>query len=915
MVPKLDRQSKNEQMVGIFTTNESLIINSWDDGLAQITGIPADDARGKALTTIVSDIESRGLLKRFERVLADGVIEVLAPTFHHYLLECPPQSPSKYFDKMQQRVTIAPLREGDAIIGMIVTVEDVTSRLDRERELGEQMESSDEGSRLRAARTLSEQDKLDSTKPLMGALGDESWQVRRLAVDGLAKHGIEDAIKTLLRVLREQHRNLSTLNSALQVLTLSGVDAIAALVECLNDDDADLRIYAAQSLGDQHDPRAIAPLLAALQDPNQNVRYHAIEALGKLRATEAVDALVTLAESGDFYVAFPALDALIRIEDSRVTPSLVPLLEDEILRVPAAEALGHLGDEDTLPSLVGLLNKPGAPALVISRALAALHDRYEKQYREGAYIAELVQRHINEAGEKNLLDALNAASDEGLRPLALVVGWLQGDAVERTLANLLGRTAARKEVVEAMVRYGARITELVIDQLHSKDLETRQAAVIALGRIGDARAVPRLVDVLTSVDELVIPAAGALAKIGDRGAFEALLGLIGHPQNAIRQAVIAGINSIGHPEMAKRAVTLLQDSNPHVRESAVKIAGYFGYSDCIELLIERCRDKDEGVRRAAVEHIPYLDDDRAISILGDALNNGTGPVRASAAQALAQVDSPQALSYLLAALNDKDTWVRYFAARSIGRHGYSEAVDALAPLAQSDSAHHVRVAALESLAQIGGTRAVAILAPFAESENSDLAKAAIGGLGLIGLPEALPPLQAVLRSVDSDRRIDALRALGHRGGADALESIRWVAAADDDRQVVEAAVSALVHLGTPEAIDALITLTSDPRRREASIETLAQLKTEQIGLLGAGLTREQTTVRRATVEVLGRMKQPEASDLLARALDDPDSSVRLVAANALAHLGSRSAERKLVRMARSDPDPTVRRAAQRALQR
>jgi len=510
---------------------------------------------------------------------------------------------------------------------------------------------------------------------------------------------------------------------------------------------------------------------------------------------------------------------------------------------------------------------------------------------------------------------LNQTNDDGLRPLALVLGWLDGVAVERAMANLLGRATARNEVVEALVRYGARTTELITEQLQSEDRETRQAAVIALGRIGDARAVPALVRLLTTDSLLVIPAAGALAKIGDRGAFEALLGLIGHPQNAVRQAVIAGINSIGHPEMAKRAVTLLQDPNPHVRESAVKIAGYFGYSDCVELIFDRCRDEDEGVRRAAVEHIPYLDDDRAISILGEVLEKGTASVRASAAQALSQIDSPRALSYLTAALNDNDTWVRYFAARSIGRHGYTEAVEALAQLAQTDSANHVRVAALESLAHIGGTRAVAILAPFAESENSDLARAAIGGLGLIGLPEALPPLQAVLRSGDSERRLDALRALGNRGGADALDSIRWVAAGDKDPQVVETALASLAHLATPEAIDTLITLTSDPARREASIAALAQLEKEHIELIGGGLTREQPGVRRATVEVLGRMKQPKASEFLAKALDDSDSSVRLAAVNALTHLGSRSAERKLVGMARSDSDPSVRRAAQKALKK
>src|SRR5262249_20092920 len=156
------------------------------------------------------------------------------------------------------------------------------------------------------------------------------------------------------------------------------------------------------------------------------------------------------------------------------------------------------------------------------------------------------------------------ADGENLWALARVLGWMEGEEIERALTRLLAHATARKEVVEALVRHGARVTELLIEQLDSDDVEARQAAMIVLGRIGDARAVPALVRVLREDDELAIVAAAALAKIGDRRAFEALLGLIGHPQPAVRQAAVAAINSIGHPDMQERAVTLLGDPDPRV---------------------------------------------------------------------------------------------------------------------------------------------------------------------------------------------------------------------------------------------------------------------------------------------------------------------------------------------------------------
>jgi HEAT repeat protein len=907
--------TSTEHRVGVFTTDKYLVIRSWDEWLASATGVAAQQARGERLAVLFPEIEARGFIARFERVLAEGVVEVLATAFHHYLIACAPLAPSKRFDRMQQLVTIAPLRENGTVVGTLVTVEDVTARLDHERDLNEQLASPDEAVRLRAAQALAEEEERASSKKLMGALGDESWRVRRVAVDGLAQRTGVGEVKGLLRALREEHHNPGVLNSALQVLALSGIDAIAPLAEFLGDSDTDLRIYATLALGEQHDPRAIPALIGALDDPNANVRFHAIEALSKLRATDAVDALAAIAGSRDFFLAFPALDALAAIGDTRIAARLVPLLEDELLRSPAADALGQLGDAEVVAPLAALLNTEGAPAGVIAQSLAALFNRYQQAYQESDYIADLARGAINATGVQNLISAIEAANGDELRHLVIVLGWLEGERIERALVPLLGEATARKEVVQALVRYGERVTGLLIEQLQAEDVETRKAAIVALGRIGDARAVPALTEAITHDDDLIIPAAGALGKIGDRRAFEALLDLIDHADAAVRQAAVAAINSLGHPDMAARAAVLLNDANPYVRESAVRIAGYFGYDECAGLLLQRCGDEEENVRRAAIEHMPYIEDERALAVLANALETETPRVRAAAAHAFAQVESARALPYLLKALDDTDVWVRYFAARSIGQHGYSESLDDLMRLAQTDTARQVRIAAVDALGQIGGPRAVAVLAALVESPEADLMSAALKALGHIGHPDALPPLLEALRSADQARRLRGLAALGERGGEGVAETLQWVAAADTDAAVVQAAIDGLARMATADAINALITLTADATRREASIAALVHLGERNIEAIGRGITHPQASVRRAVVEALGRMKHLKASELLADALDDREASVRLATVNALARMGSRQVEKRLVMLARTDTDAAVRRAAQGALRK
>ncbi|HYV10342.1 MAG TPA: HEAT repeat domain-containing protein [Pyrinomonadaceae bacterium] len=704
--------------IGVFTTDTDLVIRVWDATLARLTGISEDSASGRALTTLLPDLEKRGLLKRFERSLTEGVVEVLAPAFHHYLIPCGPVNPAKHFEKMQQRVTIAPLRDEDAIAGLLVTVEDVTDRLERERELAE----GDEPARLSAAETIRDDESHDAAS-LLGALSDDSWRVRRAAIKGVSQRAAPEAITALISSVVENHQNPSLLNSALQVLASSDVDTVSPLIELLKNPDADLRMQAALALGEQGDARAVAALTAAMQDEDTNVRYHAIEALGKLKAADAVEALVEIAESRDFFLTFAALEALTRIGDARVVPRILALLDDDLLSIPVVNLLGQLGDDSTVAPLTALLNDPYGPAEAVADALATLSDRYEAQYGEGRYIADLASREVSPTGVQNLLETLDVPGKEDYRSVALVLGWLKGAGVDRALTRLMGRADLRDEIIEALVRHGSATAGLLISQLKAEDLEVRRSAVVALGRIGDSSATSALVNKLDD-KFLAIDAANALAEIGDPEAVNGLLKLIGDEDASIRQAAVAALNSVIPPSMSQRIIPLLHDRDPNVRESAVKIAGYFGYPEAASGLVELSRDPNERVRCAVIEHLPFVEDQRAFEVLGRALKEETPNVRAAAARALGNMEWQHVVALLIEGLADEDVWVRYFSARSLGRHRDEASVEALKAVVEKDEFNHVRIAALDSLGQIGGPRVAEIVAGLVDDNDRDVAHAA-----------------------------------------------------------------------------------------------------------------------------------------------------------------------------------------------
>ena len=906
--------------LGIFTVDASLTIRTWDDWLSARTGISADAARGRALADVIPEIRQRGLLARFEQVLATGTVQVLAPAFHRYLIACPPSAPARHFDRMQQRVTLGALREGPHVAGVMVTIEDVTARLDAERTLAEALRSADPAVREAAAREIAAAESLEAPDSFAPALGHDDWKVRRSAVEGLSRHAHRDMLSSLLTSLREEHRNFNVLSSALQLLGTSDVDVTGPLTELLRDGEADLRIQAALALGEQRHPAAVEPLIGALRDPDVNVRFHAIEALGRLRAPDAVDALAEIAEGDDFFLAFPAIDALAQINDSRVSSRLVPLLARPDVAEAVADALGELGGGEVVRPLVAVLNTAGG-ALPIARALARLHQRYERRYGGGAYVAAEFQAALEPAGAQRLIDAVSQAAAQDLRSLVVVLGWLRGPAVQRALTRLLGRQEIRADVIEAIVRQDAGIVELLIEQLDAGDVETRRAAVLALARLGDRRASAPLARLLGADRDLVLAVAGALGAIGDPAAFEALLPLLAHRDTAIRQAAIGALNSIGHPEMSSRVPALLASPDPLLRESALRIAGYFGYRDAVDGVIACCADAEEGVRRAAVEQLPYFDDPRALPLVASALGGDTPKVRAAAAQALSHMEGEGARAALLAALRDEDTWVRYYAARSLGTLREAAALDALAEAARGDRAMHVRIAALEAIGAVDGPGTADILLPHAASDHADLAAAALRALGRVSDTRAAPALTSALRSDDAVRRLAAVTGLHAQATAESVKTLEWTAGADADAAVAAAATEALAHIGrrsgdvADAAVGALVALAADPVRRPDAVAALCSLPHARIPRVAAGLRHAHPEVRSAIVDALGRMQHPDASTAIRAALEDADPRVREAAVTVLDRLGVRGLARTFAQISRDDGSRAVRRAAAAALAR
>ncbi len=196
-----------------------------------------------------------------------------------------------------------------------------------------------------------------SAVPLLQAINDGDWRVRKTAVDALVDIGGEEVFEGLFKALFSED-NAGARNSAAEAFVKTGPHAAASLCKRLGEPDADVRKFIVDIIGEIADRASIPALIGMLEDPDQNVRASAIEHLGKMKAVEALDMLVQIMKTEDQWLAFTAAAALGEIEDRRAVAPLIEAASDKYLREAALDALCRISDESAWDVFLEYLSDP-----------------------------------------------------------------------------------------------------------------------------------------------------------------------------------------------------------------------------------------------------------------------------------------------------------------------------------------------------------------------------------------------------------------------------------------------------------------------------------------------------------------------------------------------------------------------------
>ena len=339
-------------------------------------------------------------------------------------------------------------------------------------------------------------------------------------------------------------------------------------LEALEDVDDATREEAAKALAGLGDPKTLDDLLNAIEDDYWAVRTQIGWGLAKIGGDQAIDGLITLFNDNMMEVQSEAVSAMASIGVSTV-PKLIVCLKDERWRVreQAAKSLGHLKDPQAVQGLmITCRDRDGAVKSAAAEALGRIGDPKAipaliKLFKDPSKIVrETAGTALVYIGDESIPALINALKDPHF-------------VIRCHGVRALGGMTTDYQVGRAWTK-DARVVDALVEALKDEDRAVREDATIALGIIGDPRAVDGLVEAMKD-GAVKRHAIASLGMIGDARALTPVLdalkgkgmgqqgtptpGCIISEDQLIKEAAATALGHFRDPKVIPDLIFLLKD--------------------------------------------------------------------------------------------------------------------------------------------------------------------------------------------------------------------------------------------------------------------------------------------------------------------------------------------------------------------
>lgn len=353
-------------------------------------------------------------------------------------------------------------------------------------------------------------------------------------------------------------------DQAAQDLIRLDADALPALLEALQTRDLNLLPIYEQTL--VRIPSASPALIHVLRSAHPILRARAADVLGIRKDHPAVSALLDALKSEFYTVRARAAIALGRIGDKQAIESLFIALKDpeDDVRIGACLGLGYFKDPSTFDEITNVLL-----------------DDPKIEVRQAAAKALGSTRHP--AAVSFLMEALRDP-----------FWWYE-------------REMQAGDLFTAIEKLGAMAVEPLIEALKDNEGAVRKYAALLLGRIGDDRAIEPLGMALYDLHHDVgKSSAEALVNFGVRS-FEILVEALDHPEMWIRIHSVDVLPRIVEPRVALVLLEMLKDPEREVKKHVIEAMGELKDTRTLpalqEIMAQRGDREMHALAKAAIESI------------------------------------------------------------------------------------------------------------------------------------------------------------------------------------------------------------------------------------------------------------------------------------------------------------------------
>jgi len=407
--------------------------------------------------------------------------------------------------------------------------------------------------------SLYEYEREGDAQSLIGVLDrSENPEIRRRAAEALGQLEDHDDRRDIVRALvaAAESDEDAVASAAIDALDQLGQDAIESLIASMADVDFDegaadwarakaftqalsaeipeLRMAAANALGEVGDADTVPRLTNRFEDPDPRVRARAARACGQIGDARATDALTGLLSDPKAGVRREAAESLGRIGNRQALQALLSLYQDdsEVVRRIAVAGFGKFDTDRPVEALVEALGDP-SPAVRRTAVYALIELLANVPTEQSHEIRETVVAELS-AGDASVVEPLVEILEESTqvaqrRNTAWLLGRVTEDDPDRAVVDALVDALADDDPMTSQFAAtslaavgGDRVERKLLSVAEDRDAaaDVRGQAVFALGKVGGERAKRRLETMLEETDDETVrkQTFSALSKLGGRDA-------------------------------------------------------------------------------------------------------------------------------------------------------------------------------------------------------------------------------------------------------------------------------------------------------------------------------------------------------------------------------------------------------------